>query len=113
MTVLITLTAFVIAVLIALTGCAAIALLLLLACCIVAGSGSREKLKRCPVCKKIPKLGYCCGEYFVHGEDPDCLCCGTAFTEMHSSEEREIDAWNRRAKEYAIGYIRGKKNDEI
>lgn len=99
MAVLITLTAFVIAVLITLIGCAVIALLIVLACCIVAGSGSGEKLKRCPVCKKIPKLGYCCGEYFVHGEDPNCPCCGTAFMEMHSSEELEIDAWNRRAED--------------
>ena len=59
----------------------------------------QEALKPCPVCHKVPKLGYCCGEYFVAGEDPDCPGCGTAFTEMHSSPQLEIDAWNRRAED--------------
>lgn len=64
-------------------------------------SGAEEKakqLKPCPVCHKVPHLGYCCGEYYVSGDDRDCPGCGTAFTEMHSSPELEIEAWNRRAE---------------
>ena len=58
-----------------------------------------RELRECPVCRKVPKLSYCCGEYFVAGEDAECPCCGTAFTEMHSSEERMTEAWNKRAAE--------------
>ena len=77
--------------------------LALLACCMMAGRCSREEekamvLKPCPVCHKVPHLCYCCGEYYVSGDDPDCPGCGTAFTEMHSSSELEIEAWNRRAE---------------
>lgn len=54
------------------------------------------ELKPCPVCRIPPRLGYCCSEYFVAGEDPFCPVCGNAFTEMHSSEETEVRAWNRR-----------------
>ena len=58
-----------------------------------------RKLKPCPRCRKSPRLGYCCGEYFIYGDDPDCPYCGTAFTDMHSSIDMEIDAWNRRTKD--------------
>ena len=73
------------------------------ACIALAWDLSREEeramvLKPCPVCHKVPHLGYCCGEYYVSGDDRDCPGCGTAFTEMHSSPELEIDAWNRRAE---------------
>ena len=54
------------------------------------------ELKPCPVCRIPPRLGYCCSEYFVAGEDPFFPVCGNAFTEMHSSEETEVKAWNRR-----------------
>ena len=92
---------FVVAVIV---GAVLFSLAVVLACCRLAGDLSRQeekmvRLKPCPVCGKIPKLGYCCGEYFVAGEDPDCLGCGVAFTEMHSSPELEIDAWNRRAED--------------
>lgn len=56
-----------------------------------------KKLKPCPRCGVLPKLGYACGEYFVYGEDEDCPYCGIVFCEMHSSKEQEIEAWNRRA----------------
>ena len=56
------------------------------------------ELKPCPCCGKIPKMGYACGEYLVYGEDDDCPGCGVAFTEMHSSECAEVEAWNRRAE---------------
>ena len=59
----------------------------------------KTELKECPICKAVPKLRYCCGEYFVSGENGDCPVCGTAFTEMHSSEERMTEAWNKRAAE--------------
>lgn len=52
----------------------------------------------CPECGEVPQIGYCCGEYFVYGEDPKCPYCGHAFTEMHSSELLEIEAWNERAR---------------
>ena len=58
----------------------------------------RRILKPCPQCGKPPHLGYCCGEYFIYGDDPDCPFCGTAFVEMHSSIDPEIEAWNRRAE---------------
>lgn len=77
--------------------------LALWACCAVAGKYSRQgerlQLKPCPVCQKVPKLGYCYGEYYVSGDDSDCPGCGTAFTEMHSSPELEIEAWNRRVED--------------
>ena len=74
------------------------------ACCALAGECSRaeekaKQLKPCPVCHKVPHLGYCCGEYYVSGDNPDCPGCGTAFTEMHSSPELEIEAWNRRTED--------------
>lgn len=56
-----------------------------------------SELKPCPRCGVPPKIGYVCGEYFVYGENIGCPYCGAAFTEMHSSEELEIEAWNRRA----------------
>ena len=56
-------------------------------------------LKPCPKCKVPPKIGYCCGEYFVSGHDHNCPICGIAFTEMHSSEQAEEEAWNRRAED--------------
>ena len=59
----------------------------------------REMLARCPWCGVSPQLGYACGEYFIHGNDPDCPYCGTAFTEMHSDPRMEIDSWNRRAED--------------
>lgn len=84
---------------------AAVAGLMLFAWCLTGMSSklTREEerarvLKPCPVCRRIPHLGYCCGEYFIFGEYPDCPGCGTAFTEMHSSPELEVDAWNRRAE---------------
>lgn len=55
-----------------------------------------SELKPCPLCGVPPTLAYCCGEYMVYGEHDDCPYCGVAFTEMHSSEELEIEAWNRR-----------------
>lgn len=59
-----------------------------------------EELKPCPVCHKIPEIGYACGEYFIMSEDDDCPVCGiNGFTEMHSNEEQEIEAWNRRGNE--------------
>lgn len=56
------------------------------------------ELKSCPKCGVPPKIGYACGEYLVYGDDPECPYCGHDFTEMHSSEKLEIDAWNRRVE---------------
>lgn len=54
------------------------------------------ELKPCPKCKRVPSIGYACGEYFIMSEDDDCPVCGVAgFTEMHSSEAQEILACNR------------------
>lgn len=54
------------------------------------------ELKPCPRCGVSPHMGYCCGEYMIYGDDPNCPYCGNAFTEMHSNELDEIRAWNRR-----------------
>lgn len=54
------------------------------------------EMKPCPVCGAVPHLGYCCGEYMVYCDDPHCPVGGNSFTEMHSSEAMEIEAWNRR-----------------
>lgn len=54
-------------------------------------------LARCPACGFIPKIDYACGEYFVVGSHTDCPVCDD-FSEMHSSEVAEIEAWNKRAK---------------
>lgn len=54
------------------------------------------KLEPCPNCGEVPEIGYACGEYFIF---PVSKCVGacvcSSFLEMHSSEEQEIDAWNR------------------
>ena len=55
-------------------------------------------LKECPVCKKIPHIGYCCGEYMVYCNDEKCPIGGTSFTEMHTDSELEIKAWNERVR---------------
>lgn len=57
------------------------------------------ELKPCPKCGKVPKIGYACGEYFIMSEDDECPICGLDFGEMHSNEEMEIEAWNRRAED--------------
>lgn len=55
-----------------------------------------NELKPCPVCGQVPEIGYACGEYFIVSEDEYCTGCGIdAFTEMHASEEAEIEACNR------------------
>lgn len=59
-----------------------------------------KNLKRCPVCQEVPQLHYCCGEYLIGGADPACPACGNAFTEMHSNEQMEIEAWNRRVERW-------------
>ena len=56
------------------------------------------KLKPCPKCGEVPMIGYACGEYFIfHPSKPVGNCICSSFAEMHSSEEQEIMAWNRRA----------------
>ena len=55
------------------------------------------ELKPCPVCKEIPTLSYCCGEWMVYCDDQGCPIGGSKFTEMHTNKELEIEAWNRRA----------------
>ena len=51
------------------------------------------ELKPCPCCGQIPQIGYACGEYFIMGTE-ECPFCDD-FLEMHSSENTEIEAWNR------------------
>ena len=56
------------------------------------------ELKPCPLCGDVPEMGYCCGEYFIfHPSKVVGMCVCSSFTEMHSSERLEIEAWNRRA----------------
>ena len=50
--------------------------------------------KPCPKCGMKPRIGYACGEYFIVGMVVDCPVCDY-FGEMHSSEEAEIEAWNK------------------
>lgn len=58
----------------------------------------RNELKPCPKCGEVPMIGYCCGEYFIfHPSKCVGACVCASFTEMHSSKQTEIDAWNRRA----------------
>lgn len=56
------------------------------------------EIKPCPQCGEVPTIGYACGEYFIvpTSKAVGACVCGS-FNEMHSSEEREIEAWNRRA----------------
>ena len=56
-----------------------------------------NELKPCPSCGRVPLIGYACGEYFIMGAVKECPVCDD-FIEMHSSEEMEIEAWNRRAE---------------
>lgn len=56
-----------------------------------------NELKPCPECGEVPIIGYACGEYFVMSvSKPVGVCFCSNFTEMHASEEREIEVWNRR-----------------
>ena len=56
------------------------------------------ELKPCPKCKKVPEIGYVCGEYFIFSiNEITGMCVCSSFSEMHASEEQEIEAWNRRA----------------
>lgn len=57
------------------------------------------ELKPCPQCGEVPEIGYACGEYFIlqiSREVGACVC--SSFTEMHTSKEQEIEAWNRKAE---------------
>lgn len=59
---------------------------------------SEAKLKPCPKCGETPEIGYCRGEYFIfHPAKVVGTCVCASFAEMHSSEQQEIEAWNRRA----------------
>lgn len=60
------------------------------------------ELEICPVCGLEPNLGYCCGEYMVSCLDPYCPVGGNSFTEMHSSEKMEIEAWNKRVRAFQV-----------
>lgn len=54
-------------------------------------------LKPCPQCGEVPEIGYACGEYFIYScEEKDCAC--NNFTEMHSSMNQEVEAWNKFCK---------------
>lgn len=56
------------------------------------------KIKPCPQCKRVPLIGYVCGEYFITSTPATCFC--SSFTEMHASKEQEIEAWNREVSKY-------------
>lgn len=57
-----------------------------------------NELKPCPECGEVPMIAYACGEYFIlTPSKPVGTCVCSSFCEMHSSKEREIEAWNRRA----------------
>jgi len=57
----------------------------------------KPELKACPKCGEVPEIGYCCGEYFIfHPSKVVGVCVCSSFSEMHSSEMLEIEAWNRR-----------------
>lgn len=49
----------------------------------------------------MPEVGYACGEFFIMSAvHPVGECfCGN-FTEMHSSEEKEIEVWNKAVGKY-------------
>lgn len=64
------------------------------------------ELLSCPECGDVPEIGYACGEYFIMSSiHPVGECFCSDFVEMHSSEELEIDVWNKAVTEY-----RSKKN---
>lgn len=50
------------------------------------------KLLECPYCHRVPTLGYCCGEYYIIGND-DCEACGR-FPSMRSSSCSVEQDWN-------------------
>lgn len=58
------------------------------------------ELEVCPVCGLVPDLGYCGSAYMVSCLDPYCPVGGNSYTERHSSEKMEIEAWNRRVKRW-------------
>lgn len=58
-----------------------------------------NELKPCPQCQEVPMVGYVCGEYFIFtASKPVGTCFCSSFAEMHSSQEQEIEAWNRRVE---------------
>ena len=58
----------------------------------------KNEMKPCPKCGDVPEIGYACGEYFIfHPSKVVGMCFCSSFVEMHSSENLEIEAWNRRA----------------
>lgn len=78
---------------------------------ILKNTGRKERVvdmtevKPCPQCKEVPIIGYCCGEHFVMPlKAPVGACVCSSFTEMHSSEETEIKAWNKHVEEMVGEY---------
>ena len=54
-----------------------------------------NELKPCPQCREVPTIGYACGDFFIRTSKPVGTCFCGSFVEMHSSPEREAEAWNR------------------
>ena len=55
----------------------------------------------CPTCGRFPKLGYACGEHFIYSQDKsigECVC--SSFISRGSTEEQEIERWNKSVKDY-------------
>lgn len=53
-------------------------------------------IKPCPKCGETPIVGYACGDYFIMPlSKPLFTCVCSSFNEMHASEEREIEEWNK------------------
>lgn len=62
----------------------------------------------CPQCGEVPRMSYCCGEYFIFSifkENNTCFCA--SFTEMHSSMKSEVEAWNKAVSNHEVS----KRND--
>lgn len=66
-----------------------------------------SKILPCPKCGKFPKLGYACGEHFIYSQEKavgECMC--SSYTVMSSTEDQEIERWNKYVKGFAANDVR-------
>ena len=48
-----------------------------------------QELYNCPLCKRVPMMGYACGDYFVHCTDH----CAAPMCD-HPAREATVSYWN-------------------
>lgn len=60
-----------------------------------------SKILPCPTCGKFPKLGYACGEHYIFSQEQAIgECVRSSYTVMSSTEQLEIERWNKSVKDF-------------